>query len=129
MNTTEWKTLTPDAFPQNKEDVYETYANGRWTEENINTYRSKDAYIIAMDKDHMPKSCAWYWRPSPLDYDGKYIIRMFYAEHRMWEDFETYDIIHEEKAFYSPDGMVIPIDDKDMKYCKYLKVNTTSTLE
>lgn len=123
-NNTEWKTLTPDAFPQTAEEVYITRVHGGTT-----VYRSNDVYIIAIDREHMPETCDNVWEPVMGLDDGKYIIRVFYAEHTVWTDPETGAITNEEKAFYSTgDGMAIVIDHPDMKYCKYRRLETESLL-
>ena len=126
MNSnTEWGTLTPDVFP--KIAVPENIA---YTDKLTGTvaYRSNAIYIIAIDKNHMPETCDNVWEPVGSLDDGQYIVRVFYAEHTIWTD-ETGRIENEEKAFYSTDGMVIPIDDKDMKYCMYKKVKMTDLPE
>lgn len=119
MNT-EWKQLTPDTFPQNEEDTYIS-----WENDGTVIRMSNDAYIIAMDRDHMPKKCQNAGNETMLDYEGRYIIRIFYAQHTVDTNTFTGAVTYDEKAFYSTDGMVIPIDDKDMKYCMYKKVRMT----
>lgn len=122
MNTTEWKTLTEDAFPKTAEEVYITYVD-----ENTTVYRSNDAYVIAIDREHMPEKRKNTWKPTEFD-EGRYIIRVFYAKHIVYTDPETGAITHEVKAFYSTDRMTISIDDENIKYCKYKKLETESLL-
>ena len=120
---TEWKTLTPDAFPKTFEDIYISDMR-----ENIIAYRSSNAYIIAVDREHMPETCDNVCKSAMGLDDGKYIIRIFYAEHTVWTDPETGAITHEQKAFYSADGMMISIDDENIEYCKYKRLETESLL-
>lgn len=120
MNTT-WKPLTADAFPKTAEEVYITYENA-----GTIVYRSKDAYVIAIDREHMPEKCKNAWKPTVPDYDGKYIIRVFYVEHTVDTDPKTGKVKDLEKAFYSADGMSFTIDNPDMKYCKYHRLETES---
>lgn len=123
MNTTEWKTLTEEAFPKTSEEVYIAYVNG-----GTIAYRSNNAYIIAIDREHMPETCDNIWEPIMGMDDGRYVIRVFYAEHIVFTNPETGIIEYEEKTFYSTDGMSIPIDHPDMKYCKYKRLETESLL-
>ena len=128
MNNTEWKTLTADAFPETAEEVYITYVD-----EDMTVYRSKDAYVIAIDREHMPEKCKNAWKPTVPDYDGKYIIRVFYAEHIVYTDPGTTDpetgvFRCESKGFCSADGMIISIEDENIEYCKYKRLETESLL-
>lgn len=110
----EWKPLTADIFPKNAENVY----------------RSNDACIIAIDRDHMYKIRRSNWKPTALDYDShsQYVFRVFYAEHTVHTDHDTDKSKDIAKTFYSTDGMSISIDDEAMKYCKYHRLETESLL-
>lgn len=127
MNTT-WKPLTADAFPKTAKEIHSTYVNGGTTVYKRTVYRSNDVYIIAIDSEHMPKTCDAVWTPKMGLDDGKYIIRTFYAQRTVYTDSKTGKSKDVEKAFYNQEGMIISIDDKDMKYCKYHRLETESLL-
>lgn len=122
-----WQTLTKDVFPDimEKENITFEWTLGAFT---VTTYKSKRAYIIAMDNEHMPDDNCNCNVPV---IDDKYIIRMFTAEHTVYTDIETGEIKRERKEFHSPDcgdGMTISINDKNLKYCKYKTVELESIL-
>lgn len=120
----EWeqKPLTADTFPKNAEEVYSTYENDK----GDIVYRSNDACVIAIERDHMYKVRRSNWKPTALDYDShsQYIFRVFYAEYTVHTDPDTGKSKDIEKTFYSTDGMSISIDDENIKYCKYHRLET-----
>lgn len=130
MNTTTWKTLTRESFPDimKKENIVFEDTNKRFNTRTI-TYRSKEMYIIAMNISHMIDTSCCYYGPT---ISKKYAVRMFQAEHTVKIDDKTGKVISEKKEFYSADSedyMDISIDDENLTYCKYKVVETEDILD
>lgn len=123
-----WKTLTRNSFPdimKKKYIVQDDTKAFRTFDTHIIKYRSKKMYIIAIDCEHMPKTCKTVYTGTIRTDDGKHLFRMFYAEHTIVINEQEGYVITERKQFCSPDSdddTYITVDDENLEYCKYKTV-------
>ena len=118
-----WKTLTKDAFPDimKKENIDFEYIDDTAKRHYIR-YRSKAIYIIAIDINHMPNRGYSFRHPK---IDDNHFIHMFKATHCVIIDDKTSRVVEEQKTFDdidSEDCMVIALNDRNLEYCRYKKV-------
>lgn len=119
MNTTAWRKLTKESFPDivKEENIVYTDTNERYKRHSI-TYVGKSVYIIAIDVNHVPAWCNCY----RTMIDDTHFICMFQAENTVTIDDETGKVMTEEKSFYSEDSedyTDISVDDENLEYCRY----------
>lgn len=126
-----WHNLTKKSFPNIKKKQYlvdEYIANYTKAHPHtrISTYRSKVFYIIAIDSENRPVGCQY----GEAQLDDRYVLRFCQAEHMTWTDAETGKLLHEEKGFYcdASSEVIVELNDKNLKYCKYKQVRLESIL-
>ena len=128
-----WRNLTKKSFPniKKKQYLFDEYEVNNYAPKHpnvrISTYRSKAFYIIAIDSEHRVIGCTY----GEKQLDDRYILRFCQAEHMTWTDIDTGKLLHEDKGFYcdTESGVIIDVNDKNLKYCKYKQVRLESILE
>ena len=134
-----WTKLTKDAYPDIVkeeniicEDTHETLIMDDGILRNIYmhtvTFKDKAIYIIAIDENHMPDSYECWERKM---IDNTHFVNMHYAYHTIQTNAETGEVLCEFKQFDASDTghMAISVDDENIGYCRYKKVEMEAITE